>query len=611
MEKQTKFNIWYVIAAIWGVLLLQNIIFDQFRPVVIPYSEFIEAVLNDKVIEIAVGQDRISGKMRADDGTEQLFTTVRVDTDLSQKLSEHNVKFSGQVENTFIKAILSWLIPIGLFFGIWYFMMRRMQAGQAGIMSFGKNKAKVVGEKDIETRFTDVAGADEAKEELQEVVDYLEHPQTYLEVGGQMPKGVILVGPPGTGKTLIARAVAGEAGVPFFSMSGSDFVEMFVGMGAARVRDLFVQAREKAPCIIFIDELDAIGKARGAGGITGGHDEREQTLNQLLVEMDGFDTQKGIVILAATNRPEVLDPALLRSGRFDRQVLIDKPDVNGREEILKIHARKVNLAEGVNLRTIAQKTAGFSGADLANAVNEAALLAVRKKLKQVTEIELDEAVDRIIGGLEKKNRVINPKEKKIVSYHEVGHALVAALTEGSEPVHKISIIPRGLAALGYTQQRPTEDRYLMSEQELLAKIDVLLGGRIAEQITFNSVTTGAGNDLMRATDIARAMVVEYGMGETLGLTTYPRQRNPVFLQTDMSSSMGRDYSDETASQIDQESKQILAQRQHHVTEMLTRCRDSLTAIAEKLLEKEVLYEKEFMAMVPVDQLPDSKRNLEK
>jgi cell division protease FtsH len=611
MEKQTKFNIWYVIAAIWGVLLLQNIIFDQFRPVVIPYSEFIEAVLNDKVIEIAVGQDRISGKMRADDGTEQLFTTVRVDTDLSQKLSEHNVKFSGQVENTFIKAILSWLIPIGLFFGIWYFMMRRMQTGQAGIMSFGKNKAKVVGEKDIETRFTDVAGADEAKEELQEVVDYLEHPQTYLEVGGQMPKGVILVGPPGTGKTLIARAVAGEAGVPFFSMSGSDFVEMFVGMGAARVRDLFVQAREKAPCIIFIDELDAIGKARGAGGITGGHDEREQTLNQLLVEMDGFDTQKGIVILAATNRPEVLDPALLRSGRFDRQVLIDKPDVNGREEILKIHARKVNLAEGVNLRTIAQKTAGFSGADLANAVNEAALLAVRKKLKQVTEIELDEAVDRIIGGLEKKNRVINSKEKKIVAYHEVGHALVAALTEGSEPVHKISIIPRGLAALGYTQQRPTEDRYLMSEQELLAKIDVLLGGRIAEQITFNSVTTGAGNDLMRATDIARAMVVEYGMGETLGLTTYPRQRNPVFLQTDMSSSMGRDYSDETASQIDQESKQILAQRQHHVTEMLTRCRDSLTAIAEKLLEKEVLYEKEFMAMVPVDQLPDSKRNLEK
>ncbi|HBH28919.1 MAG: ATP-dependent zinc metalloprotease FtsH [Desulfofustis sp. PB-SRB1] len=611
MEKQTKFNIWYVIAAIWGVLLLQNIIFDQFRPVVIPYSEFIEAVLNDKVIEIAVGQDRISGKMRADDGTEQLFTTVRVDTDLSQKLSEHNVKFSGQVENTFIKAILSWLIPIGLFFGIWYFMMRRMQAGQAGIMSFGKNKAKVVGEKDIETRFTDVAGADEAKEELQEVVDYLEHPQTYLEVGGQMPKGVILVGPPGTGKTLIARAVAGEAGVPFFSMSGSDFVEMFVGMGAARVRDLFVQAREKAPCIIFIDELDAIGKARGAGGITGGHDEREQTLNQLLVEMDGFDTQKGIVILAATNRPEVLDPALLRSGRFDRQVLIDKPDVNGREEILKIHARKVNLAEGVNLRTIAQKTAGFSGADLANAVNEAALLAVRKKLKQVTEIELDEAVDRIIGGLEKKNRVINSKEKKIVAYHEVGHALVAALTEGSEPVHKISIIPRGLAALGYTQQRPTEDRYLMSEQELLAKIDVLLGGRIAEQITFNSVTTGAGNDLMRATDIARAMVVEYGMGETLGLTTYPRQRNPVFLQTDMSSSMGRDYSDETASQIDQESKQILAQRQHHVTEMLTRCRDSLTAIAEKLLEKEVLYEKEFMAMVPVDQLPDSKRDLEK
>jgi len=598
MEKNTRFNIWYVLAAVWGVLILQNMIFDQFRPQVLPYSEFIEAVESDRVIEIAVGQDRISGKMRGDSADEEiLFTTVRVDNDLSQKLAGHDIKFSGQVENTFFKAILSWVVPIGIFFGIWYFLMRRMQGGQAGVMSFGKNKAKIVGEKDIDTRFDDVAGADEAKEELQEVVDYLEHPGTYLEVGGQMPKGVLLVGPPGCGKTLVARAVAGEAGVPFFSMSGSDFVEMFVGMGAARVRDLFEQARDKAPCIIFIDELDALGKARGAGGMVGGHDEREQTLNQLLVEMDGFDTQKGIIIMAATNRPEVLDPALLRSGRFDRQVLIDKPDVKGREAILKIHADNVKMETEVDLKVIAQKTAGFSGADLANVVNEAALLAVRKGRKQVIMVDLDEAVDRIVGGLEKKNRVINAEEKKIVAYHEVGHALVAALTPGSEPVHKISIIPRGLAALGYTQQRPTEDRYLMSTEELLGKIDVLLGGRTAEQITFNSVTTGAGNDLMRATDIARAMIVEYGMGETLGLSTYPRQRTPVFLQSEQGFAGGKDYSDETAAKIDAETRQILEDRSRHVTELLNGNKEKLVAIAELLLEKEVLFEEEFMALV--------------
>ena len=597
MENNTKFNIWYVLAAIWGVLLLQSLIFDQFRAKVIPYSEFIQALTQDKVIEIAIGQDRISGKMRNETGDgEVVFTTVRVDSDLTQKLADHNVKFSGQVENTFFKTLLSWFVPILLFFGIWYLLMRKLQGGQAGIMNFGKNKAKIVGEKDIDTRFVDVAGADEAKEELQEIVDYLARPERYLEVGGQMPKGVLLVGPPGTGKTLIARAVAGEAGVPFFSMSGSEFVELFVGMGAARVRDLFDQAREKAPCIIFIDELDALGKARGAGGF-GGHDEREQTLNQLLVEMDGFDTQKGIVIMAATNRPEVLDPALLRSGRFDRQVLIDRPDVNGREEILKIHIRKVKLEDDVDIRTIAQKTAGFTGADLANAVNEAALLAVRKGRKKVATADLDEAVDRIVGGLEKKNRVINPQEKKIVAYHEVGHALVATLTPGTEPVHKISIIPRGLAALGYTQQRPTEDRYLMSADELLSKIDVLLGGRVAEQIFFDSVTTGAGNDLMRATDIARAMIVEYGMGKTLGLSTYPRQRGPVFLPTEHGYGGGRDFSDETAARIDAETREVLDQRHQHVMEMLTERRDTLAAIAELLLDKEVLLEEEFIRMV--------------
>ena len=463
-------------------------------------------------------------------------------------------------------------------------------------MSFGKNKAKIVGEKDIQTRFDDVAGADEAKEELQEIINFLENSHLYQEIGGQMPKGVLLVGPPGTGKTLIARAVAGEAGVPFFSISGSDFVEMFVGMGAARVRDLFVQAREKAPCIIFIDELDAIGKARGAGMI-GGHDEREQTLNQLLVEMDGFDTRVGIVIMAATNRPEVLDPALLRSGRFDRQILVDRPDINGREAILNIHAQKIKLADDVDLKVIAQKTPGFSGADLANAINEAALLAVRKNKQKVGMEELDEAVDRIIGGLEKKNRVINPKEKKIVAYHEVGHALVAALTSEAEPVHKISIIPRGLAALGYTQQRPTEDRYLMSHKELLSKIDVLLGGRVAEKIMFDSVTTGAGNDLMRATDIARAIVSEYGMGETLGLSTYPKQGAPVFLQSQQTFGGGREYSDETAAQLDREVKSILDQREKHVMDLLTSRKETMVKIAEKLLEKEVIYEEDFKKMI--------------
>jgi cell division protease FtsH len=596
MEQKQKFNVYYAILAIWGVLILQNLIFSQFRPREIAYSEFIQAVTADRVIEIAVGQDIITGRMKDAEGSEILFRTVRVDTDLSKNLTEHGVKFSGQVENTFFKTLLSWVLPIFLFYAIWMFLMRRMQMGQAGMLTLGKNKAKLVGQKDIETRFGDVAGADEAKEELREIVSFLKEPEVYQEIGGRMPKGVLLVGPPGTGKTLIARAVAGEAGVAFFSLSGSDFVEMFVGMGAARVRDLFTQAREKAPCIIFIDELDAIGKARGAGAI-GGHDEREQTLNQLLVEMDGFDASKGVVIMAATNRPEVLDPALLRSGRFDRQVLVDRPDINGRKAILAIHAAKVKLAPEVDLEIIAQKTAGFSGADLANVVNEAALLAARKGRKQVGMPELDEAVDRLIGGLEKKNRVINPREKKIVAYHEVGHALVAALTPGSDAVHKISIIPRGVAALGYTQQRPTEDRYLMSRSELLAKIDVLLGGRIAERITFGDVTTGAGNDLMRATEIARAMVAEYGMGETLGLSTYPRQRMPAFLATGAALPGEREYSEETAAQLDREVKEILAQRETHVTQLLTAHNPRLTAVAEALLRQEVLSEAEFMALI--------------
>ena len=594
MEKKQQFNISYILMAILGVLILQNLLMAQFRPRVIPYSEFVQAVLEDRVKEISIGSTAIHGKMKDDQGTEFIFKTVRVESDLAAKLSEHKVKYSGEVENTFFRTLFSWLIPIAIFYFIWFFLMRRMQAGAAGMMTLGKNKAKLVGEHDIETRFADVAGADEAKEELNEIVSFLTEPQRYQDLGGRMPKGILLVGPPGTGKTLLARAVAGQAGVPFFAISGSDFVEMFVGMGAARVRDLFTQAREKAPCIIFIDELDALGKARGAG-MVGGHDEREKTLNQLLVEMDGFDSRKGVVIMAATNRPEVLDPALLRSGRFDRQVLVDRPDVNGRLAILKIHAKTIKLDEGVDLEVIAQKTPGFSGADLANVVNEAALLAARRQKDAVGLAELDEAVDRLIGGLEKKNRVINPKEKEIVAYHEVGHALVAALTPGCDAVHKISIIPRGLAALGYTQQRPTEDRYLMSRRELLAKIDVLLGGRVAEKIVFEDVTTGAHNDLQRATDIARAIVSEYGMGETLGLSTYPRNPGPAFLGQMQGGQ--REYSEQTAARLDQEVRQILTQREQRVTDLIISKKDTLVAVANALLDKEVLMEDELMNMV--------------
>ncbi|TVM19520.1 cell division protein FtsH [Oceanidesulfovibrio indonesiensis] len=604
MDKK-QFNIWYILLAIWGVLLLQSVIAQQYGPRNIPYSEFLAALEDGRVKEVAVSENVIEGVMLAPpEGAkatdvvheaelqEVRFHTVRVGPDVAEQLEKHKVEFRGELENTFFRDLLSWLLPLGLFFGIWIYLLRRFNPG-AGMMQFGKNKAKVFAEKDIDTRFSDVAGADEAKYELQEIIEFLKDPSIFTELGGRMPKGVLLVGPPGTGKTLLARAAAGEAGVPFFSLSGSEFVEMFVGMGAARVRDLFTQAKEKAPCIIFIDELDAIGKARGAGAISG-HDEREQTLNQLLVEMDGFDPRVGVVIMAATNRPEILDPALLRAGRFDRHVLVDKPDVLGREKILEVHAKKVTLADDVDLRRIAQQTPGFSGADLANVVNEAALLAARKRRKQVTQEEFSEAVDRIVGGLEKKNRLINPREKKIVAYHETGHALVAAFTPGADPVAKISIIPRGLAALGYTQQRPTEDRYLMARSELLARVDVMLGGRVAEQLVFGDVTTGAHNDLQRASDTIRAMLTEYGMGETLGLASYERSR-PTYL--DIQAGGSREYSETTAARIDEELKSILEERRGHVAALLDKHRDLLEAVAQKLLEQEVVNEDEFLEII--------------
>lgn len=598
MEKKTKFSVWYFLFAIWGVLVVQNFIASQYAPKALPYSEFLKALQGGQIIEVVITNGRITGKMKVTENNEAKevrFETFRVDQDLSDELSKYNVQFRGQPENTFLRDLFSWVFPMLLFGAVWYILMRRVNPG-AGMMSFGRNKAKVYAEQEIETRFDDVAGADEAKAELVEIVDYLKEPQRYQSLGGRMPKGVLLVGPPGTGKTLLARAVAGEAGVFFFTISGSEFVEMFVGVGAARVRELFQQAREKAPCIIFIDELDAIGKARG-NVMVGGHDEREQTLNQLLVEMDGFDPSVGVVILAATNRPETLDPALLRAGRFDRQVLVDRPDVNGREAILNIHAKKVKMAADVDLMVIARKTPGFSGADLANVVNEAALLAGRKSKSEVEMEDLDEAVDRIIAGLEKKNRVINPKEKEIVAYHETGHALVAAFTPGADAVHKISIIPRGIGALGYTQQLPTEDRYLMTRHELLGKIDVLLGGRMSEDVVFGEISTGAHNDLQRATEIARAMTLEYGMGKTLGLSTYPRQNRPMFLSSEQAPFIGKEYSEATAAKLDEEVKELITERAVAVKELLSQKRTLLDRIASELLHQEVMESERFNEII--------------
>jgi cell division protease FtsH len=486
------------------------------------------------------------------------------------------------------------VVPIAIFVGIWLFMMRRMAGQQSGFMALGKNKAKIYMEEELNVRFDDAAGVDEAKQELVEVIDFLKEPDRFTRLGGKMPRGILLVGPPGTGKTLLARAVAGESGVPFFSMSGSEFVEMFVGIGAARVRDLFVQAKEKAPCIIFIDELDALGKARGVG-MTGGHDEREQTLNQLLVEMDGFDPQVGVILMAATNRPEILDPALLRPGRFDRQVLVDRPDKQGREAILKVHIKDIKAAEGLDLGQIAGMTPGMVGADLANIVNEAALLAVRKDKDRVEMAEFEEAVERIVAGLEKKNRLINPKEREIVAYHELGHALVALSLPGTDPVQKISIIPRGIAALGYTMQVPTEDRFLMKRTELLNRIASLLGGRAAEEIVFEDISTGAHNDLSRATDIARSMVKEYGMSDAVGQVYFAREKRSMFLNVPVEG--GGEYSEETARIIDDEVRKIIGEQYARALEILGAQQEILERGATVLLEKEKIDGDELKALM--------------
>jgi cell division protease FtsH len=596
LPPKAHFSIWYFVMAFLLFSYLQQNFFSA-KVETISYSQFKQYIAEGTLSKLTIGPENIRGTLKGKGkrpGQDQEFTTVRVnDPDLVKDLDDHKVSYSGHYESKFLGSILSWIIPIGIFFLIWRYAMKKMGPGM-GVMSFGKSKAKIFAESETKVTFADVAGIDEAKEELQEVVEFLSNPGKFQKLGGRIPKGVLLVGPPGTGKTLLARAVAGEAKVPFFSISGSEFVEMFVGVGAARVRDLFAQATRQAPCIIFIDELDALGKARGIN-VMGGHDEREQTLNQLLVEMDGFETNKGVIIMAATNRPEILDPALLRPGRFDRQVLVDRPDINGREAILKIHSKNVLLAPKVDLRKVAGRTPGFVGADLANLINEAALLAARKDKEEVGSAEFDEAIDRVVGGLQKKNRVMNSQEKEIVAFHESGHAIVAESVEHADPVHKISVIPRGIAALGYTQQQPTEDRYLMTRSELLDRLAVLLGGRVAEELVFGEISTGAQNDLQRATDIARSMVTEYGMSDRLGLVSYERARQPMFHPE--SFAPNKTYSEEKAGQIDEEISRVVEEAHQRVQGILSAHRNVLDDLAHLLSQKEVVQGEELRKML--------------
>jgi cell division protease FtsH len=553
----------------------------------IPYSEFKELVKTGAVAEVVIGDQTIRGTLaQPREGQPAQFTTTRVDDPkLTEELEAQRVKYTGEVLNRWLPELLGWIVPLLFFAGIWLFFMRRMSGAEGGVMSFARSRAKIYADDEVKVRFSDVAGVDEAEEELKEIVEFLQNPKKYTSLGGRIPKGVLLVGPPGTGKTLLARAVAGEAHVPFFSLSGSEFVEMFVGVGAARIRDLFQQAEAKAPCIVFIDELDALGKVRVQSPI-GSHEEREQTLNQLLAEMDGFDSRKGVIIMAATNRPEVLDPALLRPGRFDRQVLVDKPDINGREAIIRIHVKDVKLAPDVDVRVVAARTAGFAGADLANLVNEAALLAARNNKAAVDSKDFEAAIDRLVAGLEKK-RVMSAKEREIVAYHESGHAIVASVLPNLDPVHKISIVQRGFGALGYTMQLPLEDRYLMTRTDLLNQLAVLLGGRTAEEIALGEISTGAQNDLQRATDIARAMVTEFGMSDALGAINYDGNKRPRYLDVAMPQERGL-YAEDTAQQIDAEIKRILTDAHNTARRILTDHRAKLETVTHRLLEVEVM-----------------------
>ncbi|HEX7008133.1 MAG TPA: ATP-dependent zinc metalloprotease FtsH [Alphaproteobacteria bacterium] len=594
MEAKTKFNIWFFVLALLALFILQYFYTQAQHIEQIPYSTFERLLDEGKIKSVAVSDQYLSGEFKEPQNGKSRFITTRVDPDFAAKLSEKGVEFTGQVESTLLRDILSWVLPIGLFFGIWWLMSRRIgQQGLGGFMSIGKSRAKIYVETDTKVTFADVAGVDEAKEELKEIVEFLKNPAEYGRLGARIPKGILLVGPPGTGKTLLARAVAGEAGVKFFSISGSEFVEMFVGVGAARVRDLFEQARNNAPAIIFIDELDALGRARGLGGQIGGNDEREQTLNQLLAELDGFDPSTGVVLLAATNRPEILDPALLRAGRFDRQVLVDRPDKTGRVQILKVHVRKIKLGPDVDLDQVAALTTGFSGADLANLVNEAALLATRRNADRVTMEDFTRGIERIVAGLEKKSRVMSEKEREVIAYHEMGHALIALALPGADHVHKVSIIPRGIGALGYTIQRPADDRYILTRADLEYRIMVLIGGRASEKLVFNHLSTGAADDLAKATDIARSMVMRFGMDEKLGYVSYDTG-GPGFLGQPQGGQtwLERRYSESTAMHIDEAVKRIIDDAFERATEILRTNRAVLDRCAATLLQKETLVESE-------------------
>jgi cell division protease FtsH len=609
-RQKTQFSLVYLFIAVLVVLAVQSWLRAP-QTVDIPMSQFLTLVREGKVLRVTLGEREIQGMTKPGalptpapgpgDRLRQLlgapegptvFTTARIpatdDYQIVRELEAAKVEFSGRIESTFWRDLFSWVIPLILMAALWLFLMRRMGGGPTQALSFGRSKAKIYDRKELKTSFADVAGVDEAKAELMEVVDFLKNPKKYQRLGGRIPKGVLLVGPPGTGKTLLARAVAGEADVPFFFLSGSEFVEMFVGVGASRVRDLFEQAKEKAPCIVFIDELDAIGKTRaGNTGFLSGHDEREQTLNQLLAEMDGFDSSKGVIIMAATNRPEVLDAALLRAGRFDRQVVVDRPDVKGREAILRVHARNVKLAPSVDLHVLAARTPGMAGADLANIINEAALLAARKGKDAVEMADLEEAVDRVVGGLERKSRVLSEKERDIVAHHEIGHALVASSLPHADPVHKVTIIPRGVAALGATYQLPLEDRYLLTRSELEDRIAVLLGGRVAEEIIYGEISTGAHNDLERATEMARLMVMQYGMSEQLGPMTFGGGQQAIFLRGS-GLPQEREYSEESARRIDSETRAIIDRIYDRVRGLLTTRKRVLVEAATELKQRETL-----------------------
>ena len=598
-DPKTGWHVGYWLLAAMALLALQDL-FQSRSVEPVPYSEFERALAERRVDEVVVGETTITGRLKAaGPGGKSVIVATRVEPALADRLSRYDVPYSRVVESTLLRDLMSWIVPAAVFFGLWYFVVRRVvertAGGMGSFMSIGQSHAKVYVEKDTGVSFADVAGVDEAKAELEEIVAFLKDPRGHGRLGARMPKGVLLVGPPGTGKTLLAKAVAGEAGVPFFSISGSEFVEMFVGVGAARVRDLFEQARARAPAIIFIDEMDALGRARGALGSFGGHDEREQTLNQLLAELDGFDTASGLVLLAATNRPEILDPALLRAGRFDRQVLVDRPDRIGRAQILQVHVRKLRLAAGVDLAQVAALTAGFSGADLANLCNEAALAATRRGGADITLADFTLAIERIVAGLEKRSRVLSPREREIVAVHEMGHALLALALPDGDAVHKVSIIPRGIGALGYTIQRPTEDRFVMTRAELERKIIVLLGGRAAEFVVFGHLSTGAADDLVKASDIAHDMVARHGMDADLGHVSY-EQAPPRWVEVAGLGPVPQRHSPQTQDRIDAAVRGIVAEAFDRACELLKLHRSRLDTAARDLLARETLDESDLSAL---------------